>query len=212
MILQRRGKNRFDWPVDRLRQMVADGMTHRQIADEFGIDPKSVSPACKKLGIKCQRRGPRSGPGHPNWRGGRRIGKGGYPEVWVGPDHPMVSMVRTRPQSNGAGYGYILEHRLVMALHLGRPLLPEEVVHHKNGIHDDNRLENLELFSSNAEHLAFELAGRCPNWSEDGRKRTLDGLHRRWSIQKSQVQDGPLSSRNTAHQTDEPDGFLQGLS
>lgn len=69
------------------------------------------------------------------------MGKGSktnrYVEVFE-PDHP-----------NAFANGMVLEHRLVMARMLGRPLQPEENVHHRNGDRSDNRPENLELWSVN---------------------------------------------------------------
>jgi len=67
-----------------------------------------------------------------NWKGGRHKNSEGYIQI----------RDRTHPNNN---HGYVLEHRLIVEKHIGRYLYPWEIVHHKNGVKDDNRIENLEL-------------------------------------------------------------------
>ena len=71
-----------------------------------------------------------------HWKGGRTRHHAGYVMVPV-PEHPRTS--RTG--------GYVFEHILVMEELLGRLLLPGETVHHLNGVKDDNRPSNLELWT-----------------------------------------------------------------
>src|SRR3954464_4743378 len=73
-----------------------------------------------------------AGEQHPSWRGGVRI-KRGYRLLWL-PGFPMADT-----------YGYVAEHRLVMAASLGRALTPDEHVHHLNHDKLDNRRANLLL-------------------------------------------------------------------
>lgn len=123
-----------------------------------------MSKLCKKHSIPMPRSGPRSGPLHKGWKGGRIVNKDGYVEIYC-PDHPNC-----RKHTK-----YILEHRLVMESVLGRFLEKTEVVHHKNGVKNDNRPENLEVFGSNKEHLAATLKGCCPKWTEEGLARIREG-------------------------------------
>ena len=58
--------------------------------------------------------------------------------------------------------GYVMEHRLVMARRIGRPLLRSEVVNHINHDPRDNRPENLELYPSNGDHKRGEVGRFVP--------------------------------------------------
>ena len=73
------------------------------------------------------------------WRGGVVDGGYGYTLVTVSPNYEYPSMI--------CHDNYVLEHRFLMAQHLGRCLTRWEVVHHINGVKDDNRMDNLKLMS-----------------------------------------------------------------
>lgn len=89
--------------------------------------PKSATcAACRKL----------AGSANGRWKNGRYRHKAGYIMIRI-PDHP-------RARNNNL---YVFEHILVMEDVLGRYLFLDENVHHVNGIKDDNRPENLELWT-----------------------------------------------------------------
>ena len=69
----------------------------------------------------------------------------GYIKIRVSKDHPFCDKD-----------GMVFEHRRVMELAIGQYLNPWEIVHHKNGVKDDNRLENLELMDKRRHPKAIE--------------------------------------------------------
>lgn len=82
--------------------------------------------------------------------------------------HAGYVLVKQWSHPNHDANGRVREHRLKMERKLRRLLLPNEVVHHINGIRTDNRISNLVLLSSNAEHLRVHRKVGC---KVDGCKR-----------------------------------------
>jgi len=87
---------------------------------------------------------------NPKWKGGRRI-YCGYCAIYK-PQHPYANKA-----------GYVYEHRLVMEEKLGRYLFSEEKIHHINGIKDDNRIDNLELWTNS--HPCGQRVEDIINWA-----------------------------------------------
>jgi hypothetical protein len=81
----------------------------------------------------------------PNGAG--TIDASGYVLVMVPLGTPNAYEYIDRSDGRSRRKARMLQHRLVMQEHLGRPLRPGESVHHKNGDRTDNRIENLELWA-----------------------------------------------------------------
>ncbi len=129
-----------------------------------------LSCAAKRKAAKTNQ----MGANNSNWKGGIQHSNG-YIEIKLFPDNFFFPMANKRCH-------YVKKHRLVMAQHLGRNLQSWEIVHHKNGIKDDNRLENLELTASFAEHSINHGRGYQDGFQKgykDGQSRQIRELQTR---------------------------------
>ena len=154
----------------KVMEMCEAGHSLSEIGKEVGTTGYRVGQFLRRNGVTKEFPTTKEGERHYAWKG-RLIDKDGY----------VLIHCKGHPNARKHTH-YVFEHRLVMEESLGRFLLPTEVVHHINGKKDDNRLENLQLFESNAAHLAVDLKGRCPKWSEEGMERIRKGLRRRWHL------------------------------
>ena len=98
-----------------------------------GISIEKKHPRQKYCSVKCAQTGRIRVGSSSKPIGTRSSAANGYIQVKVGKEHPSASK-----------QGWMLEHRYVMEQKLGRHLSRKERVHHKNGVRNDNRAENLE--------------------------------------------------------------------
>ena len=112
------------------------GESQADIAAAYRAGPQTIRRELAAAGVDVETRPRPTGERHWSWRGGRRF-FGGYWHVLLPADHAYHSMVNST--------GYVMEQRLVMAEHLGRPLLSSERVRFIDGDKQNNRLENLRL-------------------------------------------------------------------
>jgi flagellar basal body rod protein FlgC len=126
----------------------------------------SIAKKGKHLSPKTEfKKGQNVGEKHPNWRGGIMHMTQGYICQYF-PDHP---------NANKAGYVY--QHRLIMEKKLGRYLAKQEIVHHLNGVKNDNRPENLICIPNNSIHMKHEwstntsMENAKKNWYKNSYKK-----------------------------------------
>jgi hypothetical protein len=130
------------------------------------------------------------GDNHPAWRGGRHQITSGHIQVTVAPDHPLVSMASSR----AAGGGHrVLEHRLVVANDMKRPLTSEEQVHHIDKNKVNNSLNNLVLVKGAMAHARIhKLQDQLAAEWDILRKLLRLGRRRRYTGPVPTVGAGPL--------------------
>jgi transposase-like protein len=99
------------------------------LAAEYGCSPNGLWKFLRANGVPMRFHGRLEG---------RKGTHGLYTRVQVDRADPIAVVM-------GWANGFVLEHRLIMARSLGRPLTKGETVHHVNGDTTDNRRENLQL-------------------------------------------------------------------
>ena len=94
-----------------------------------------------------------------NWKGGQQIDGYGYIHILM-PEHPRANKA-----------GYVHRSHLVAEKTLGRYLYSNEIAHHKNGIVDDDRPENIEV-TTQSKHTSFHN-----KQNEKNRRRNMLGQY-----------------------------------
>jgi len=137
--------------------------------------PKSLEHA---KAISAALSGKKKSPQHLSNLRRSLMAKGQWKQIGETYIHKGYRCIKTR-EGNGNN-NFILEHRVIMEKFLGRPLKRTEIVHHKNGTRDDNRLENLEILTN-----IFHAHIHKP--SEDTKKKMSDKRKAYWNRKHQEI-------------------------
>ena len=136
-----------EWSKEQLDYLIIHYSSERaeDIGEKIGKSKSSVQHKASRLNIGKDREmffnvrsKAKSGENSWNFKGYRRRTTKGYIVCYC-PEHPFASTE-----------GLVMEHRLVMESAIGCYIPKDFVVHHMNGIKDDNRIENLALMTQRA--------------------------------------------------------------
>lgn len=136
-----------------------------------------------------------TGQRNKSWKEGRTKTKEGYIAVLLYSESPYFKMANIGRKKRLKNW-YVFEHRLVMAKHLGRCLTSLEIVHHKNGIADDNRLSNLYL-TTRETHIKEHQRG----YRDGFNKGYQDGLKKATEESKVEIILSPMRQKEVSHST-----------
>jgi len=111
---------------------------------DCGSEPKIINGKSLRRGItkscRCRMKNGKL------WKNGTKMDSRGY-ILLRKPEHPNADKSK-----------YVPEHVYVMSEHIGRPLRKGEQIHHRNGIRDDNSIDNLELCTRNTHHSGQKVS------------------------------------------------------
>ncbi|HUU57262.1 MAG TPA: HNH endonuclease [bacterium] len=133
--------------VKRVPTRSSDGRAYWRVrCSSCGREYEVRSDNLRRGAVTCRCQGPtclKPRKVAPGEFGARYINGDGYVRLYA-PWHPSAN-----------AQGWLLEHRYVMEQIIGRPLRPEEVVHHNDRDRVNNAPENLTLYENEAAHAAF---------------------------------------------------------
>ncbi len=121
---------------------------------------KPISERCKScsnaINSRARRIPCRKGADNNKWKGGICKTSHGYIAIVIPETDPFYSMVNKN--------GYVYQHRYIMAQHIERALFRYEIVHHKNSIKTDNRIENLALITDGSHNILLNREIKLLQW------------------------------------------------